>query len=204
MLLLDTNWGWRGCLYSHLFAALTMPKACPFAWSFIKFLFHTSIFPYFHHALVFILLYFQFYISMFSQIFSSSHGQAVQRTCALTWSLVIGHSLDCSITYDKISKFPNFHTFKSHISPAFHIFISAPFCCSDNAKGPCFGRVVIRHRFYKLPSVSQIFHTFVWLFVPTFCPRRLFVDSVSQPCQTIVKLRHSYMYYLDVHAYKQK
>ena len=35
--------------------------------------------------------------------------------------------------------------------------------------------LVIRRRFYKLPSVSRIFHTFVWLFVPpAFCLRRLF------------------------------
>ena len=107
-----------------------------------------------------------------------------------------------------VIKFPNFHTSIFHISPAVHIFISPPFCCSDNAKGLCFGRVVIRHRFYKLPSVSQIFHTFVWLFVPSFCLRRLFVDSVRQSCQTIVKLRHRHMYYptslqWDVNAYKQ-
>ena len=56
----------------------------------------------------------------------------------------------------------------------FHISIFTPFCCSDNAKGPCLRLAVICHRFSKLPSVSRIFHTFVRLFVPGSCLRRLF------------------------------
>ena len=54
--------------------------------------------------------------------------------------------------------------------------------------------LVIRRRFYKLPSVSRIFHTFVWLFVPpAFCLRRLFrVPTTWILLASLAKLSSNY------------
>ena len=69
------------------------------------------------------------------------------------------------------------------------------FCSSDNAKGPCLGWVVIRRRFYKLPSVILWggFSTPLWGFLSqVFATVGYSGDSVSQPCQVIGKLQHSH------------
>ena len=69
------------------------------------------------------------------------------------------------------------------------------FCSSDNAKGPFLGRVVIRRRFYKLPSVILWggFSTPLWGFLSqVFATVGYSGDSVSQPCQVIGKLQHSH------------
>ena len=126
MLLLDTNWGWQGVfIYTFL-----LPWQCqmPVLWHGHS-LDSYSILLSFH---IFIMHTFHtFVLPTFPCFYRSAPLLMLWQCMDLTLCCCSINSYCCKLLH--VIKFPNFHTSIFHISPAVHIFISPPFCCSDNA-----------------------------------------------------------------------